>query len=672
MKMNKRVIFIILLALTSFTVFNFVVKYDNKAFKVYAKEGILDLRSESIIDRKMLLAGEWTVYDKLLLSPGDLETIEKKYLMEDRNSIESRDPHRTYALKILFNSPMEIDLLISEIKAFKLWVNEEETLNYRFPSEVTQNQRMNTIRLTKDSYIRTEDGYEINLVLQVINRISHRERPWRILLGNIDTLNQVENTNLIINTFAVGVYFLIVIYSFSLYFKKRSEEYLLYIGLIGLNNTMHSILDSNIPIIMDSIQINPDLWNKLIDLTVVINLILIYVFCIKLFYAEKLSKKQRLFVIVLIPRIVITILITIIPVQNMNLGLKMARVLAPLNLIIVLIAYLRGKTNNLILIGGFCFAITAFFEGLINTGILPVGIISVYLNTSQYGYLIFSLLVVLTVATKYSSRFNEADLLAIELEYMNKNLEDLVFEKTNELQISYDHIMDLQNKKQKFLMNISHDLRSPLFIIKGYMDAILDGLVKDEESMSMYLRRMKEKTEYLSRLIEELFLISKLEDNLITLNKERFDFKEFLMEICEAFLHKGNISIEYNIETCDYSIVGDKFRIQQVIENILDNAYKHIRGEGLIEVSLEAIDDNSILLEVKDNGNGISKGDLPDIFERLYKGHEDLINNESTGLGLAISKELVEKHNGRIYAESEVGVGTSIFISLPRGFKVSD
>jgi signal transduction histidine kinase len=471
MSKRKSVVVLFVLILSSFVLFQVIIEYNKYSGRLYAHEGVLDISGLELgDDDKYLLSGEWEIYDRVLISPEEINKYVpiKTYMSSGRGSINSSSHNRTYRLRILSDDIDEMGLLIPDISAFKLWINNSLIMDYRLNNKNSKIQRMNTVLISKEQYNITPEGYELELVLEVQDRISYRERPIKLMIGNSSALANTQNINLVLNTLTIGCYMLVIIYSFSLFMKKRSEGYLLYLGLLAFNNILANSLDSNILSVLPIFNIRAQGWIRLINMATLFIPIFVFMMCNKLFYGSLSGKKQK---IVLVVSSSLALIIALLPLEvtlsRGNLSLYIVRILVPVNFFIIVSAYLQGRCNTLITAGGILFTWAFIFEVLINTGLLDVGMVNIYINTSQYAYLIFTIIIVLTVANKFANKFDEAEKLGGKLEYMNKNLEAMVDEKTVELKNSYNQIMNLQRQRHNLLLNISHDLRSPLFVIKG-------------------------------------------------------------------------------------------------------------------------------------------------------------------------------------------------------------
>jgi signal transduction histidine kinase len=198
----------------------------------------------------------------------------------------------------------------------------------------------------------------------------------------------------------------------------------------------------------------------------------------------------------------------------------------------------------------------------------------------------------------------------------------------------------------------------------------MDGVANSPEKMERYIRTIYAKTQDLDRLIDDLFLFSKLDLGKLPFNYEKIDIKSFFDDCIEELqleYEKKGIRLSLQNGTAGVLAVADREKLKRVVINIFDNAAKYMgRDKGSITVRLTE-DSDGITVAITDSGQGISSEDLPCIFDRFFR--TDKSRNSSTGgsgLGLAIARQIIEGHGGRIWAESEVGSGTSIYFTLKR------
>lgn len=232
------------------------------------------------------------------------------------------------------------------------------------------------------------------------------------------------------------------------------------------------------------------------------------------------------------------------------------------------------------------------------------------------------------------------------------------------MKIKYD------DNRKMLLSSISHDLKTPITSIKGYVEGILDGVANTPEKTDRYLKTIYSKAEIVDSMIDDLLLYSKLDLNQIPFNFEKTDIIEYFKDcVYENMLELNKYNIEISLEnhlTASKFVMLDRDRMKRVIMNIIDNSRKYINKEkGQITIILRETS-QSIITELRDNGSGINKDELNRIFDRFYRSDSARSSIKGTGLGLAIAKQIVEGHNGKIWAVNHDNNGMSIIISLAK------
>ncbi|OZV70566.1 sensor histidine kinase [Winogradskyella aurantia] len=225
--------------------------------------------------------------------------------------------------------------------------------------------------------------------------------------------------------------------------------------------------------------------------------------------------------------------------------------------------------------------------------------------------------------------------------------------------------------RKEFMGNVSHELKTPLFTVQGYILTLLDGAVEDPKLRKKYLNRASKGVERLIYIIKDLDMITKLEVGDLRLNKERFDIVDLVKGVFDLFEMKAakkKITLTFDM---DYDqpimVYADKERIQQVLTNLIVNSIKYGREKGTTEVSIENLIKNKAIIRVTDNGEGIDEKDLPRLFERFYRVDKSGSRKEGgSGLGLSIVKHIIEAHEEKIYVESELGVGSEFSFTLEK------
>ncbi|MBA2875510.1 sensor histidine kinase [Thermaerobacillus caldiproteolyticus] len=223
-------------------------------------------------------------------------------------------------------------------------------------------------------------------------------------------------------------------------------------------------------------------------------------------------------------------------------------------------------------------------------------------------------------------------------------------------------------RKREFLANVSHELRTPLSYVKGYSEAILEGMVKTKDDEEKYVRLIHREASRMERLVRDLLDLAQLEGKSVPLRKVPLVFSQVIEDTLakyEPFLCEKQLSLTTDLNP-DIIIEGDGDRIEQVIHNLLDNAIRYTPNGGTIHVQLEQTDPRHCQLMIRDSGKGIPKEKLPFLGQRFFRVDEARTRKEGgTGLGLAIVKQIIYLHGGTVSFSSEEGKGTAVFIHLP-------
>ncbi len=223
--------------------------------------------------------------------------------------------------------------------------------------------------------------------------------------------------------------------------------------------------------------------------------------------------------------------------------------------------------------------------------------------------------------------------------------------------------------RRELIANVSHDLKTPLTMIKAYSEMIRDLSGDNKEKREKHLKVIIDETDRLTRLVNDMMDLSKIESGIITIEKEKIDFTELATSLIDR-IKMSNMEMEHNIEYSipkDLYVFADKTKIEQVLYNLIINAIKH-SGEGKKEINVKVTaTQKRVKVEIIDNGVGISKEDLKHIWDRYYKASESFTRNvQGSGLGLSIVKNILIKHSSDFGVESEVGKGSNFWFDLER------
>lgn len=262
---------------------------------------------------------------------------------------------------------------------------------------------------------------------------------------------------------------------------------------------------------------------------------------------------------------------------------------------------------------------------------------------------------------KGTSNIKELDIDTVE-----KEAEEWAEAKEEELrQMKQD-----ENYRREFIGNVSHELKTPIFNIQGYVQTLLDGGLQDDTINMKYLKRADKSVERMINIVEDLEVISRLETEQSELDIQTFDINKLVEEVFDQLEMRANemkISLQLNNQSNSSKTLGDKDKIQQVLINLVSNSIKYGKKGGKTIVRILDMDDN-ILVEVADNGIGIDQVSLSRLFERFYRVDKNRSREiGGTGLGLAIVKHILEGHNQTISVRSTKGVGSTFSFILEKG-----
>lgn len=225
--------------------------------------------------------------------------------------------------------------------------------------------------------------------------------------------------------------------------------------------------------------------------------------------------------------------------------------------------------------------------------------------------------------------------------------------------------------RREFLGNVSHELKTPLFTVQGYISTLLEGAANDKVLRKKYLERAENGVERLIYIVKDLDMITKLETGDLNLDCTSFDIIQVItnvFDLLEMRAAKKNITLAFETKyTKPIWVFADEDKIQQVVTNLVMNSIKYGREGGTTEVSIEDLVKNKVIIRITDNGEGIQKQHIPRLFERFYRVDKSGARSEGgSGLGLAIVKHIIEGHNEKIYVESQYGVGSEFSFTLEK------
>ena len=269
-----------------------------------------------------------------------------------------------------------------------------------------------------------------------------------------------------------------------------------------------------------------------------------------------------------------------------------------------------------------------------------------------------------------SQHFKEIPNTEFQLEEIDSitRLNDEINKMSIERNKEAEQHKNLDSYRKEFLGNVSHELKTPIFNIQGYISTLIDGGIYDEAINVEYLKRADKSVDRMIQIIDDLETISQLEIGTLELDWEKYDLVQQLRDIMEALeLQASKKEIKLQLakkQDKPVYVKADKFRIRQVLVNLISNSIKYgiVNGKTIISINLF---DNQVIIEIKDNGIGIEEKHLARLFERFYRVDKGRSREQGgTGLGLAIVKHIVEAHGETIDVSSKVKEGTAITFTL--------
>lgn len=251
------------------------------------------------------------------------------------------------------------------------------------------------------------------------------------------------------------------------------------------------------------------------------------------------------------------------------------------------------------------------------------------------------------------------------IDEVREDVEAWAKQKKNEIEV----LKQNEAFRKEFLQNLSHELKTPIFAIQGYVDTLLGGALNNEAVNTKFLNNTSRNIDRLVNLLDDLDEISRLESGQQKLNLSNFIIQDLHKEVVESLDIKAKEKQTHFVikKGCEFPLVvnADKEKIRQVLINLVDNAIKYGKQNGTIEASFYNVDGRTVLIEISDDGYGIAEEHLPRIFERFYR--TDLARSRKeggSGLGLSICKHIVEAHGETMHVRSKIDVGTTIGFSL--------
>ncbi len=457
-----------------------------------------------------------------------------------------------------------------------------------------------------------------------------------------------------LGTFACGACCLIAVYSLSLYLQKRSERYLLWLFFIAAIAFFRTLLGS-----MPLSSVDISMVGTALDIFTVV---ICYALC---FWITGTTLPGKWAFFLTAPGLFL-IYATLIAVRYTIPATFTQRLIASLPYMAALgclgTACLEKKPYAYLLLFGIAsrYGLRAYLL-LAAQSPLHGYTLYHYISYSQLDFFIFVLCCLFAINGKFVSKFNESDRLVEALAQANTGLDAKVAQRTQELREANEELLREQAQRHAMMTNIFHDLRSPVFVLQGYMDML--GYTEEEHAHKITV--MRERLLFLSRLIEDLFLLAKLEEKQITFEKEYMDTEAICAHALEAatpLAAAQNVTLSLCAEP-NCRMRGDAFRLSQALQNLLENALQHTPENGQVTLRIDKAA-SSVRIHVQDTGHGIPQAELANVFDRYYKRPRKS-SSSSSGLGLNIVRHIVTNMGGTIRVESKKDIGSTFTMEFP-------
>ena len=287
-------------------------------------------------------------------------------------------------------------------------------------------------------------------------------------------------------------------------------------------------------------------------------------------------------------------------------------------------------------------------------------------------FLIHIITIILFISLFGNFTLNHLGYFALTFIIVSVVLENFLisYKKKEEQRSSEINILkDQENYRREFLGNVSHELKTPLFTIQGYILTLLEGAMKDKKVRSKYLNRTAKGVDRIISIVKDLDLITQFESGIKTVDKSNFNIYELIdnvYDLMEFESEKNNTKLRIRNEINNSVLVyADKERILQVLTNLVVNSIKYGKENGYTEIAVDEYDKDRIIVRVIDDGEGIEEEHLPRLFERFYRIDKTRSRKKGgSGLGLSIVKHIIEAHQEQIFVKSKVGLGTEFSFTL--------
>jgi len=708
--MIRRRIWIIVIALIAVVIVNVGLfnsfHPDNRDKQPYASNGVLDLRQWDFAKNgNVQLDGKWAFYGGELLGPdadwhngllraGYVEVPSSWNNYTAEPSVSSGSGYGTYRLvvRVPERSGTLSIRVPNIISAYKLWVNGRLLAEAgRVSTDVSRSKAEQYPRVVS---FDANDG-RAELVVQVSNYKHRKGGIWNgFLLGNTDQVTRTEIMAVAEQLLIIGSLLIIGTYHIGLYALRRRERFTLPFGLMCLMVATRMAVTGETILFQRFPGIPWELGMRIEYIAFALSGVAGYAYILRMFPEDGSRRLYRLSnaiggVLTVGTAVLPTLTFTrLLPIYQAYIVLVSAACVY-----VVVRARLRKHEGSALVLAGLMIFIATVVNDMLFYGERFVSVQLVPL-----GITFFILMQSLILSKRFTHALRKVELVSEELRELNMHLEIRVEERTNELwqsnlslERSNKELEKLEKSRRHLLSNISHDLRTPMTLVQGYLEAMRDGVVEDKELQRKHMNMMLGKLSGLNGLIDDLFELSKLEAGQVRFHFERVSVRGWLESVHLSF--ETDVEKVGGVLECCYegeavfgetsagageamSMEGpdepavriDMARMEQVMSNMIYNALRYLpAGDADKRITVDAsVEQGTAIIEVTDSGSGIDEEDLPFIFDRFYKKDKSRNSSEAgSGLGLSIVKEIVLQHGGTIEARNKAGAGASFLIRLP-------
>ncbi|MEF3312148.1 ATP-binding protein [Paenibacillus sp. GYB004] len=671
--------------------------------KFQSEEGILDVTQVHVSENPLKIKGEWAFYWQELLSPEDIQNRLARDGNHDRwisipgswlgYRLDGQQLNgtgfATFRVVIELSEQDRNERLALRLPtifhAYKLWVNGELLAEV---GAVGQDKSSVTPQLSTKLVFFQPENDRVELVMQVAN--FHHKRGGitkYIELGGSDVLTVRTNLRIAAEMFITASLLVIGVYHLLLFVLRRKDRAPLYFGLFTMLLGTRSLLVGELLLTQWWPTFPWELQFK-IEYLILCScgyIITMYSECIFPNYVSRwfrlgtrIATGALCLVVAVAPALIYTHLL---PIIGVVVVLHMMYLMVGL----VQAAVRRMEGALIFLLVSVVALVTVINDFLYYNEWSRIG------NTSPLGLLVFTIAQMILLSSRFTRAASNEERISRELQdannkltEMNMNLERTVQERTqalsaahDDLRTSYDRLLHSEHGRKKLLAYITHDLRTPLTSMLGYVEAVQDR-VKPERN-EQYLKYIRDNTIRINRMIEELSFLSHLETGQVSYRMEPVHVVHFLRGFFEQYeLVVRDAGLNFMLDIGDGEdqrsnlpvVEMDAQRFEQALFNLVSNAMKFTSNGGVVCVGLavdEVNDTRYAIISVQDSGTGIPPDQLEQIFNRNYRydrpGAEKGV--EGSGLGLAICREIVQAHGGSVRAESDGKTGSIFYVSLP-------